>query len=175
MHATNWVLLLQSSKAPWPCHQSMRPHAWIQAYGVLVTAVNVSLMNSQASFEFFWVCLSLCLSHIFSCVAVNCGFPDIPVDSILQLVDSDNPQTLYEDQIEFQCTSEYYILEGDGDYRKLLHIPLFSKLTFKNTKFSTSIYMICSFFQTHTLAMPKVNGNQETARQRCPNALKVWL
>ncbi|XP_029958968.1 calcium-dependent serine proteinase [Salarias fasciatus] len=52
----------------------------------------------------------------YSCEPVNCGFPNIPTDGILQLVDSENQQTQYKDQIQFHCTSEYYTLEGDDKY-----------------------------------------------------------
>lgn len=60
---------------------------------------------------------------MFSRVAVDCGFPGIPEDGILQLLGSDNPHTQYKDQIQFNCSSKYYMLEGEGDYRKLVHVP----------------------------------------------------
>ncbi len=111
--------------------------------------------------------------HMFSRVAVDCGFPGIPEDSIIHLVGSDNPHTQYKDQVQFNCSSKYYTLEGEGDYRKfeLIHFlfPLLNVLF----KFSDFIYMLSSTFQTHTLAMPMVNGQQMAARQRCQNALKV--
>ncbi|KAG7216990.1 hypothetical protein INR49_001644 [Caranx melampygus] len=47
------------------------------------------------------------------CQPVNCGHPDIPDDSILQLVGSDIG-THYNDQIQFSCSSKYYTLEGEG-------------------------------------------------------------
>ncbi|TDH11635.1 hypothetical protein EPR50_G00062970 [Perca flavescens] len=52
----------------------------------------------------------------YICKPVDCGFPDIPEDGILQLVGSDNPNTQYEDQIQFNCSSKYYTLEGDDVY-----------------------------------------------------------
>lgn len=67
---------------------------------------------------------------------MDCGVPDIPEDGILQLVDSDNPYHQYEDQIQFNCSSKYYTLEGDGDYNKLEHIYSDSfKLAFKNAAY----------------------------------------
>lgn len=52
----------------------------------------------------------------YTCQPVDCGFPAIPEDGILQLVDSDNPHTQYEGQIQFNCSSGYYTLEGDDTY-----------------------------------------------------------
>ncbi|XP_037640143.1 complement C1s subcomponent-like [Sebastes umbrosus] len=52
----------------------------------------------------------------YNCEPVDCGVPDIPEDGILQLVDSDNPYHQYEDQIQFNCSSKYYTLEGDDTY-----------------------------------------------------------
>ena len=63
----------------------------------------------------FLHCLSHCPPHIFSHIAVDCGIPDIPEDGILQLVGSDKPNTKYEDQIQFSCSSKYYVLDGPGD------------------------------------------------------------
>lgn len=63
------------------------------------------------------------LPHIFSHVAVDCGKPDIPKDGILHLVGSENPNTKYKAQIHVNCSSDYYKLEGDGDYRKLVCSP----------------------------------------------------
>ncbi|XP_051263035.1 uncharacterized protein LOC127367322 [Dicentrarchus labrax] len=51
----------------------------------------------------------------YICEPVDCSVPNIPKDGILQLVD-DNPQTQYKDQIQFECSSTYYILEGDDTY-----------------------------------------------------------
>lgn len=56
----------------------------------------------------------------FSHTVVDCGFPKIPEDGVLQPVGSDEPHTQYKDEIHFNCTSKYYTLEGDGDYMKLL-------------------------------------------------------
>lgn len=61
--------------------------------------------------------------HIFSHVAVDCGNPDIPKDGILHLVGSENPNTKYNAEIHVNCSSNYYKLEGDGDYRKLVCSP----------------------------------------------------
>ncbi|CAN9513725.1 unnamed protein product [Ophioblennius macclurei] len=52
----------------------------------------------------------------YACQPVDCGFPNIPTDGVLQLVDSDNQQTQYEDHIQFECISKYYILEGEDRY-----------------------------------------------------------
>ncbi|XP_070690977.1 ovochymase [Pempheris klunzingeri] len=52
----------------------------------------------------------------YLCEPVDCGFPNIPENGILQLVDSDNPQTQYKDQIQLKCSSKYYTLEGDDKY-----------------------------------------------------------
>lgn len=55
-------------------------------------------------------------SPSYICEPVDCGFPNIPEDGILQLVGSDKTKTLYEDQIHFNCSSKYYTLEGDDTY-----------------------------------------------------------
>ncbi|XP_076592574.1 complement C1s subcomponent [Chaetodon auriga] len=52
----------------------------------------------------------------YICEPVDCGFPNIPEDGILQLVGSDNPHTQYKDQIQLNCRSKYYTLEGDDTY-----------------------------------------------------------
>ncbi|XP_039973441.1 complement C1s subcomponent-like [Xiphias gladius] len=52
----------------------------------------------------------------YPCEPVDCGFPDIPEDGILQLVVSDNLHTQYKDQIQFNCSSKYYTLEGKDTY-----------------------------------------------------------
>ncbi|XP_058503766.1 uncharacterized protein LOC131471288 [Solea solea] len=52
----------------------------------------------------------------YPCEPVDCGHPVIPNDGILQLVDSDNLHTQYQDRIEFNCSSKYYTLEGDDSY-----------------------------------------------------------
>lgn len=62
-------------------------------------------------------------SLTFSCVAVNCGFPSIPEDGILQLVQPKSGKTVYKDQIQFKCSSNYYTLEGDGNsHRSASHL-----------------------------------------------------
>ncbi|KAK5891814.1 hypothetical protein CesoFtcFv8_012251 [Champsocephalus esox] len=52
----------------------------------------------------------------YKCEPVDCGYPEIPEDGVLQLVESDNMQTKYKDQIQFHCSSKYYTLEGDDTY-----------------------------------------------------------
>ncbi|KAM9353768.1 complement C1s subcomponent [Symphorus nematophorus] len=52
----------------------------------------------------------------YKCEPVDCGIPNIPKDGILQLVGSDNQHTLYQDQIQLNCSSNYYTLEGDDTY-----------------------------------------------------------
>lgn len=52
---------------------------------------------------------------MFSCVAVDCGFPNIPEDGILQMVLLNKGRTVYKDQIQFKCSSKYYTLDGDGN------------------------------------------------------------
>lgn len=67
---------------------------------------------------------------MFSCVAVDCGFPSMPRDGILQVVQTRKGQTLYKDQIQFKCSSKYYTLEGPGNSR--LCPPLISKIPLRN-------------------------------------------
>nr|AIZ96980.1 complement component 1s [Oplegnathus fasciatus] len=52
----------------------------------------------------------------YACEPVDCGPPGIPEDGILQWVGSDNPHTQYKDQIQFNCSSKYYTLEGEDTY-----------------------------------------------------------
>lgn len=52
----------------------------------------------------------------YKCEPVDCGYPEIPEDGVLQLVESDNTQTKYKDQIQFHCSSKYYTLEGNDTY-----------------------------------------------------------
>lgn len=52
----------------------------------------------------------------YTCQPVNCGHPNIPEDDILVLVGSDQQQTQYKDQIRFNCSSTYYVLQGDDTY-----------------------------------------------------------
>ncbi|XP_054477572.1 complement C1s subcomponent [Anoplopoma fimbria] len=52
----------------------------------------------------------------YICEPVDCGFPEIPEESILQLVGSDKQHTQLKDQIHFNCSSTYYTLEGDDLY-----------------------------------------------------------
>ncbi|XP_018527935.1 complement C1s subcomponent [Lates calcarifer] len=51
-----------------------------------------------------------------ACELVDCGVPEIPEDDILYLVGTDTPHTKYGDQIQFNCSSKYYTLEGDDTY-----------------------------------------------------------
>lgn len=108
--------------------------------------------------------------HFFSYIVVNCGLPDIPEDGILQLVGSDDPQTQYKDQIQFSCSSKYYTLEGDGDYRTFLLIPFLVSLI---------CYSFCKFlldsFQTHSFAVPVANGYQLTEMQSFQNVFQVRM
>ncbi|XP_037836444.1 complement C1s subcomponent-like [Kryptolebias marmoratus] len=52
----------------------------------------------------------------YPCEIVDCGLPLIGDNSILQLVDSADQKTKYNDQIQFYCTSKYYKLEGNDTY-----------------------------------------------------------
>lgn len=63
---------------------------------------------------------------------MNCGFPDIPENDVLKVVGSDRSHTQYEDKIQFNCSSKFYIMEGDGDYKMFMHpfYKFFSELTF---------------------------------------------
>uniref|UniRef100_A0A3Q1KAJ8 Complement component 1, s subcomponent n=1 Tax=Anabas testudineus TaxID=64144 RepID=A0A3Q1KAJ8_ANATE len=49
----------------------------------------------------------------YPCEPVDCGFPDIPEDGVLKVVGS---HTQYKDQIQFNCSSKFYTLEGDDTY-----------------------------------------------------------
>ncbi|KAM9309714.1 complement C1s subcomponent [Pholidichthys leucotaenia] len=51
----------------------------------------------------------------YTCEPVDCG-PIILKNSILQLVGNNNQNTQYKDQIQFNCSSKYYTLEGDDTY-----------------------------------------------------------
>ncbi|XP_034144534.1 complement C1s subcomponent [Esox lucius] len=53
-------------------------------------------------------------SPVQHCEPVNCGQPDIS-DEVLKLVDK-NPNTLFLDEIQFECESKYYKLEWDEKY-----------------------------------------------------------
>ncbi|XP_056901921.1 complement C1s subcomponent isoform X1 [Takifugu flavidus] len=52
----------------------------------------------------------------YACEPVDCGFPSIPEDGILQLVQPKTGKTVYKAQINFKCSSKYYTLEGDDTY-----------------------------------------------------------
>lgn len=52
----------------------------------------------------------------YTCELVDCGFPELPADGILQLVGSEPPHTQYKDQIQFNCSSKYYKLDGNDTY-----------------------------------------------------------
>ncbi|XP_028984801.1 calcium-dependent serine proteinase-like [Betta splendens] len=53
---------------------------------------------------------------LYPCNPVDCGSPDVPKDAVLQLVDSENAHTEYKDRVQFNCSSDYYTLEGDDTY-----------------------------------------------------------
>nr|XP_046254445.1 uncharacterized protein LOC124064236 [Scatophagus argus] len=55
-------------------------------------------------------------SPSYACEPVDCGDPDIPEDGILKVLSSDAHHTKYKDMIQFNCSSEYYTLEGDDTY-----------------------------------------------------------
>lgn len=109
---------------------------------------------------------------MFSYVAVDCGFPSIPEDGILQVVQTHKGHTLYKDQIRFKCSSEYYMLEGPGNLRLRQH--LISK---SHSEMSPAplclLAWLSSSLQTRTLAVLMVNGYQLVANQSCQSALKV--
>ncbi|XP_043972819.1 mannan-binding lectin serine protease 2-like isoform X1 [Gambusia affinis] len=50
---------------------------------------------------------------MYACEIVDCGWPDLGHDSILQLVNADGQNTKYGSQIQFYCTSNFYTLEGN--------------------------------------------------------------
>ncbi|KAF7226962.1 putative LOC107379532-like protein [Nothobranchius furzeri] len=52
----------------------------------------------------------------YPCEIVDCGFPVLGDDSILQVVDSAKQSTVYEKQIQFYCSSKYYKLDGNDTY-----------------------------------------------------------
>lgn len=52
----------------------------------------------------------------YSCQPVNCGRPDVPRDDILVMVGSGKLDTQYRSQVQFNCSSPYYTLEGDDTY-----------------------------------------------------------
>ncbi|XP_071326519.1 complement C1s subcomponent [Trachinotus anak] len=88
---------------------------------VTVTCDLGHAVNNQGtqtlSSEYVTTCLSTGIwvpEH--PCEPLNCGLPDIPEDGILQLVGSDNSNTQYKDKIQFNCSSNYYMLEGDDTY-----------------------------------------------------------
>lgn len=152
-------------------NQSSRQCARAQAYGLPATPADVS--PTTINFWFFCLCLLVFFSHsvyCFSYIVVNCGRPDIPEDGILQLVGSDDPQTQYKDQIQFNCSSKYYTLEGDGDYRRFLLIPFLVSLTC----YSFSKFLFATF-QTHSFAVPVANGYQLTEMQSFQNVFQVRM
>ncbi|MBN3316928.1 C1R protein, partial [Atractosteus spatula] len=59
-------------------------------------------------------------------LAVKCGYPKIPENNHLRVV-TENPKTVYQDEIRFGCESKYYRLEGDG--MKFFFLPFHLCLT----------------------------------------------
>ncbi len=124
-----------------------------------MTPVNVSLTeisNFLITCWFFSHTVFHNVCHILSLVAVDCGFPNIPEDGILYLVGSDDPRTQYKDRIQFNCSSSYYILDGDGDYTNIVYIPLFSFSTLNYAKF---LYAFFNLLDTYTC---NANGDWES-------------
>lgn len=92
-----------------------------QGETVTVTCDLGYIANTQGtqtlSSEYVTVCQNTGVwTPSYICEPVDCGFPDIPEDGILQLVGSDDPHTQYKDQIQFNCSSKHYTLEGDDTY-----------------------------------------------------------
>lgn len=73
--------------------------------------------NSEIVSQYVTTCQSTGIwTSNYICEPVDCGFPDIPEDSILKVVGSNSQHTQYNDQIQFTCISKYYTLEGDDTY-----------------------------------------------------------
>ncbi|XP_045901322.1 complement C1s subcomponent-like isoform X1 [Micropterus dolomieu] len=105
------------------CPAVVTPHSTVtpqqpeysQGETVTVTCDLGYVVNSTLSSEYLTTCQSTGVwTPTYMCEPVDCGFPGIPEDGILQLVGSAHTQ--YKDQIQFNCSSKYYTLEGDETY-----------------------------------------------------------
>lgn len=109
------------------CPAVVTPHSTVtpqqpeysQGETVTVTCDLGYVMNSQGtqtlSSEYVTTCRGTGIwTPTYMCEPVDCGFPGIPEDGILQLVGSAHTQ--YKDQIQFNCSSKYYTLEGDDTF-----------------------------------------------------------
>ncbi|KAM9724043.1 complement C1s subcomponent isoform 2-T2 [Menidia menidia] len=104
-------------------HSTVTPHKTEYEPGqtVTVTCDVGYLVNTNGildlSTQFDTTCQSTgTWSPLYPCKIVDCGRPNIKDDSVLQPVDSAEPNTQYNNQIKFHCSSEYYTLEGDDTY-----------------------------------------------------------
>ncbi|XP_041797872.1 complement C1s subcomponent-like [Chelmon rostratus] len=111
------------------CPAVVTPHSratpqqpqYSQGQSVTVTCVLGHVANTQGtqtlSSQYMTTCQSTGIwTPSYVCEPVDCGFPNVPEDGILQLVGSDSPHTQYKDQIQLNCRSEHYTLEGDDTY-----------------------------------------------------------
>lgn len=109
------------------CPAVVTPHSTVtpqqpeysQGETVTVTCDLGYVVNSQGtqtlSSEYVTTCRGTGIwTPTYMCEPVDCGFPGIPEDGILQLVGSAHTQ--YKDQIQFNCSSKYYTLEGDDTF-----------------------------------------------------------
>ncbi|XP_070767920.1 ovochymase-like, partial [Enoplosus armatus] len=106
------------------CPAAVTPHStttpqrpeYPQGETVTVTCDLGYVVNTQGTeTEYVTTCHSTGMwTPNYICEPVDCGFPGIPRDGILQLVGSAHTQ--YKDQIQFNCSSKYYKLEGDDTY-----------------------------------------------------------
>ncbi|KAM6910685.1 complement C1s subcomponent [Xenentodon cancila] len=80
--------------------------------------VNITKQNTEdLPTRYETTCLSSgTWSPSYTCEIVDCGLPEIKDDSILQPKMSANQKTQYKDQIQFHCTSDYYVLKGNDTY-----------------------------------------------------------
>lgn len=104
-------------------HSSVAPQhpEYHQGQTVTVTCDLGYVTNTQSSQTLSSQYVTTCQrtgvwSPSHTCEPVDCGLPNIPGDGILQLVGSDNPQTEYKAQIQFNCSSQFYTLEGEDTY-----------------------------------------------------------
>ncbi|XP_055083651.1 complement C1s subcomponent-like isoform X2 [Periophthalmus magnuspinnatus] len=106
-------------------HSSVKPHTAEYSTGQTVTVtcdlghfVNVTDRKSRRiANEYETTCQSSGnWSPHYTCQPVNCGQPQIPRGDILVVVGSDRPQTLYQSQVKFNCSSPFYELQGDDTY-----------------------------------------------------------